>query len=273
MFIVGKEYQRKKLHDLYGGQRYGGISTPKDYPLIMIFTGETGQNYGYKDHWADGIFYYTGEGQKGPMQFVKGNKAILEHNEKGKDIFLFEYVRSGIVKFVNQLTYIGHHFEQGIDLMENKRDIIVFHLAISSLINDPEKSLSIEDDDLKTNNLQELKKIALDDFKQKKCTDSERKMIVRRRVQAVKKYALLRANGKCEACGSPAPFKTSDNKPYLEVHHLRRLSDGGLDHPEHVAAICPNCHRRVHYGKDRKKYNKKLINKIQRKEHKMKESV
>ncbi len=270
MFIVGKEYNRRKLHDLYGGQRYGGISTPKDYPFIMIFTGDTGQNYGYKDHWTDGIFYYTGEGQKGPMQFIKGNKAILEHNEKGKDIFLFEYVRSGVVKFINQLTYIGYYIEQGIDFYGNKRNIIVFQLVISHLINDPEEFLSIEDDELKTNNLQELKKIALDDFKQNKSTDSERKIIVQRRASAVRKYALVRANGICEACGCPAPFKNSNNEPFLEVHHLRRLSDRGLDHPEHVAAICPNCHRHVHYGKDHKKYNKRLIEIIKCKEQKLK---
>ncbi|MGK5511732.1 HNH endonuclease [Brevibacillus formosus] len=53
----------------------------------------------------------------------------------------------------------------------------------------------------------------------------------------------------CEACGSEAPFKTAKGGPFLEVHHRRRLSDGGPDHPEWVAAICPNCHRRCHSDK------------------------
>jgi HNH endonuclease len=37
---------------------------------------------------------------------------------------------------------------------------------------------------------------------------------------------------------------------YLEPHHLRRVSNGGPDHPAHVISLCPNCHRRVHAGAD-----------------------
>ena len=37
---------------------------------------------------------------------------------------------------------------------------------------------------------------------------------------------------------------------YLDVHYLRRLSDGGPDHPAHVAAVCRNCHRRCHHAAD-----------------------
>ncbi|MDY7081344.1 MAG: HNH endonuclease [Halobacteria archaeon] len=47
----------------------------------------------------------------------------------------------------------------------------------------------------------------------------------------------------------------------MEVHHLHRHSDGGVDHPDNVIALCPNCHRRVHYGKDGDSFNQKLIKK------------
>lgn len=61
--------------------------------------------------------------------------------------------------------------------------------------------------------------------------------------------ALIRANGHCERCKSPAPFKRKKDKtPYLEVHHKIRLSDGGEDTMKNVIALCPNCHRRAHYG-------------------------
>src|SRR5215208_5581705 len=61
-----------------------------------------------------------------------------------------------------------------------------------------------------------------------------------------------------EGCSTPAPFVRSDGTPYLEPHHLRRLSDGGPDHPAHVIALCPTCHRRVHAGADGDTYNAKL---------------
>lgn len=59
---------------------------------------------------------------------------------------------------------------------------------------------------------------------------------------------LLRANGTCEGCGQSAPFQRSDGRPYLEVHHRRRLADGGDDSVENSMALCPNCHRERHYG-------------------------
>jgi 5-methylcytosine-specific restriction protein A len=60
---------------------------------------------------------------------------------------------------------------------------------------------------------------------------------------------LLRARGKCERCGTKAPFRrTSDGTPYLEVHHRIRLANGGEDTVENAVARCPNCHRREHFG-------------------------
>jgi hypothetical protein len=60
---------------------------------------------------------------------------------------------------------------------------------------------------------------------------------------------LARAQGHCERCGKPAPFlRRTDGSPYLEVHHCRRLADGGPDLPSNALALCPNCHRRAHHG-------------------------
>lgn len=60
---------------------------------------------------------------------------------------------------------------------------------------------------------------------------------------------LVRANGYCEQCKEPAPFnRKSDGSPYLEVHHRKPLADNGEDTVENAIALCPNCHRRAHYG-------------------------
>lgn len=61
---------------------------------------------------------------------------------------------------------------------------------------------------------------------------------------------LIRANGNCEECHSPAPFlRATDNTPYLEVHHRKMLSAGGEDTVANATALCPNCHRKFHFGK------------------------
>lgn len=61
--------------------------------------------------------------------------------------------------------------------------------------------------------------------------------------------SLYRAKGKCEICGCDAPFiKIKDGTPYLEVHHIVALSHGGEDTMENTKSLCPNCHRKQHYG-------------------------
>jgi len=60
---------------------------------------------------------------------------------------------------------------------------------------------------------------------------------------------LVRASGICERCESAAPFtRKTDGSPYLEVHHIVRLADGGDDTVDNARALCPNCHREVHHG-------------------------
>ena len=61
--------------------------------------------------------------------------------------------------------------------------------------------------------------------------------------------ALVDAAGYCQSCGSRAPFlRKSDGTPYLEVHHRIPLAEGGEDTVANAVALCPNCHRMVHYG-------------------------
>lgn len=63
--------------------------------------------------------------------------------------------------------------------------------------------------------------------------------------------ALARADGVCENCHSEAPFiRKKDDSPYLEVHHKVLLSRGGEDTLENAIALCPNCHREMHFGKN-----------------------
>lgn len=60
---------------------------------------------------------------------------------------------------------------------------------------------------------------------------------------------LIRANGKCEICDQVAPFlRRKDKTPYLEVHHKQQLANGGEDSIDNAVAICPNCHRKEHFG-------------------------
>jgi 5-methylcytosine-specific restriction protein A len=80
----------------------------------------------------------------------------------------------------------------------------------------------------------------------------------------VKAWVLENAKGKCEACGVPAPFVTIYDQPFLEVHHLKLLADGGTDTITNAAGLCPNCHRGFHLSKDKDEIVKKLFSKVSR---------
>lgn len=66
------------------------------------------------------------------------------------------------------------------------------------------------------------------------------------RSSLVKRMALLRAGVKCEYCNNDSPFITEYGEPFFEVHHITPLSEGGEDVIDNVAALCPNCHRKIH---------------------------
>lgn len=40
---------------------------------------------------------------------------------------------------------------------------------------------------------------------------------------------------------------------------IEPLSEGGRDCLESVVALCPNCHRQVHYGTNRDELNRRLL--------------
>jgi hypothetical protein len=78
--------------------------------------------------------------------------------------------------------------------------------------------------------------------------------------------ALMRATDHCEMprCSSQL-FDRQDSRPYLEIHHVVPLSEGGDDTLENAAALCPSCHREMHHGKLRLQKRAILKTEISRK--------
>lgn len=80
----------------------------------------------------------------------------------------------------------------------------------------------------------------------------------------VKAWVLINAGGVCENCGKRAPFETSSGIPYLEVHHVKTLADLGPDTPENTVALCPNCHKSLHFSHERNLLVEALYKKVKR---------
>lgn len=81
---------------------------------------------------------------------------------------------------------------------------------------------------------------------------------------AVKAWVLKNANGICENCEKEGPFLKGDGKYYLEVHHVNLLSNGGADTVDNAIAVCPNCHRELHFGLEKELLVNDLYTKVER---------
>lgn len=128
LFRKGVEIKRSSIHDHYGGNRQSGISVCAHYPYIFIFSGKTGEQYGYYDEWFpdSSVFQYTGEGKIGPMVFERGNLALRDHLVNGKRVFQFEATRKAYVRFIAEVELIDFDYFQGIDEQGQIRPAIKF---------------------------------------------------------------------------------------------------------------------------------------------------
>lgn len=259
-FVVGELYSRtREITGKYGGSAQSGIAPSARTPAIFIFTGASAKENGYEDlPDVEGCLLYCGEGQIGNQTMERGNRAIANHVIDGRAIHAFNSSGKGkLYQYLGEFTYGSHFIRQLPGRDGVQRDVIVFRLVPVSHISDDGPLLrSILEDESVEYMFQDLVKLrqkALEACNQQPqgLAPGETIRAVYQRAAKVKQYVLARANGSCELCQERAPFyRKSDGMPYLEPHHIDRLSDGGLDHPAHVGAICPTCHRLIHFGVD-----------------------
>lgn len=197
------------------------------------------------------------------MTFNKGNKAIRDHVQNNKELLLFEKVkRDGSLRYRGPFFCAGYEIKQSPDpANENQmREAIVFQLVplLEDQLEETDSAVAVKESDLSVLRKEAYKssggavEVAAGNAKQKAF----------KRSAVIRDYALCRSEGLCERCRNPAPFQTSKGKPFLEVHHIFRLTDGGPDHPRSVAALCPNCHRAAHHAGDKSTIKEDLAMRI-----------
>ena len=265
-FVLGKVYRRSsELHEPFGGSRQSGISESARSLVVFLFTGDSGERYGYNDRFdEDGTFFFTGEGQRGDMLFKRGNLAIRDHSSRGKALHLFRTIGKGKgQKYLGEFVYQDHEWIDALDVDKKMRKAIVFRLVRVALL-EQDELMGIGEAPINLT-LDEARRRAIAAAKIDASTDSRQgHRTIYERSRVVRDYVLRRAAGICELCEGPAPFRRAGGSAYLEPHHTTRVSDGGPDHPQFVAALCPACHREVHHGEYARTKNKELIERLQK---------
>jgi len=127
----GDAITRTVLHDQYGGSRQGGISPSVKTSNVLIFTdAASGRQHGYFDEWHGDTLFYTGEGQRGDQEMIKGNRAILDHLSQARALRLFEGSRA-TVQYVGEMELGTPAWEWGYAPETGGgpvRKVIRFHL-------------------------------------------------------------------------------------------------------------------------------------------------
>lgn len=84
-----------------------------------------------------------------------------------------------------------------------------------------------------------------------------------KRLYSVGKKALSRAQYTCFIDPNHDTFLTDSGDKYMEAHHLIPYKEQSrfkysLQVPANIVCLCPQCHRELHYGKNRNEILKKL---------------
>lgn len=126
---AGDVARRKTVHQIYGGQEQGGISTPADHRNTLLFSDPDGANYGYTDGWKDdGSYHYTGQGTEGDQRFTSTNRAVLDEQ---RAIHVFETAKDTVVRYLGQFSPDHdnpYYREDAPDKAGEQRSVIVFRL-------------------------------------------------------------------------------------------------------------------------------------------------
>lgn len=63
------------------------------------------------------------------MEFLRGNKAIRDHEDQGKELHLFTKTRKSFVRYEGHVEYATHRLVEGVpDRNGNPRVTIIFQL-------------------------------------------------------------------------------------------------------------------------------------------------
>ena len=245
---LGNQYSNEEVRSTFRCSLQSGMNKSNTTNTLVLIVNHVKSTY--HDRWLNNKVHHIGKGQVGDQTMTRENKILSESQTNGVTPHLFEVFRTGIYIYRGQVhLYEKPYQKEQLDKNGNTRKVWVFPLEFDDNSRPIENSEIEELFQIKFKKAQKLSNEKLED-KANKLPDvlgfREVSTVRNQRNPYVVAYTLRRANGICELCEQPAPFNKSNGEPYLEVHHVKHLKDGGGDMTENAVALCPNCHRMMH---------------------------
>lgn len=240
-----------RLVELFKCSTQGGMRRSHKTNTLIIVSNHVKSIY--SDKWYGDELHYTGMGSSGDQSLsFNQNKTLHLSNINGVEVHLFEVFEVRQYTYQGVITYDGSAYQENqTDIDGNHRLVWMFPLKLKESM-----PIRVNEEILKSLQLTKRKQTKrLSESQIKSLAEAKNKTKQSYRIietksferdEYIKLYALQRAKGKCQLCEKPAPFIKNDGSAYLEVHHIDYLANGGLDTIDNVAALCPNCHRKIH---------------------------
>lgn len=253
---IGDELTNQEIVSIFKCGNQGGMRRSIRENCLIIITDHTKSLYDDRID-SKGILHYTGMGTKGDQELDKTqNKTLNESKDNDIKVYFFEkYGQKSSYRFNGEVELDDEPYEgKQYDELGVLRKVYIFPLRPIDtesfpLIGNKELNETIEIKEKKTKRLsnRELAERVTKLNHTSSTSNTYRKVISKQydRNELVKEYARRRAAGYCQLCDEPAPFE-SNGVPFLEVHHIEWLAEGGPDTVDNVVALCPNCHRKMH---------------------------
>ena len=249
--VFGKEYSNSEISSIFHANEQRGMKKSNSFNALVLLSIHNRDSL-YDDYWNENVLYYTGMGVDGNqrLDFFE-NKTLAESNQNGVTVYLFEgfqhdrYYYRGVVRLISKPFQ-----KEEKDLRGMLRKVWKFPLKLSNsssyicadVVEKAHEDKFSAAKQLSTKVLRQ-KAVEISEYSQSSIRNAITKLYERNGL--IREYSLRRAAGFCELCHQPAPFIVNDI-PYLESHHIIWLSRGGDDTISNTAAVCPNCHRRLH---------------------------
>lgn len=205
----------------------------------------------YEDRWIGDELHYTGMGQVGDQELKSQNRTLAESHTNGVSVHLFEVFIDKEYIYQGPVTLVADPY-QNIQPDANDQDRLVWIFPVK--LSDSNTAISVETIE-RTNQKKKrkYKKKSIEQLMVDAHATAQTQVSYRNtktkyfiRSVAIAELAKRLANGICQLCEQPAPFKDQNGEPYLETHHIEWLAHGGPDTVENTVALCPNCHKKMH---------------------------
>lgn len=247
--VPGTTLNNTELCEYFGCSPQGGMRRSLKTNTLVIISNHVESIY--EDKWIGDELHYTGMGQTGDQELKSQNKTLAESKTNGVSVHLFEVFTDKEYIYQGPVELTSNPYQETQPDKDNQlRRVWVFPVKLL----DPHTVISTETIIQTSQKKQrKFKKKSIEQLLAEANASSQTEVGYRNtstkyyiRSDAIVQLAKRLANGICQLCDQPAPFKDQFGEPYLETHHIEWLAHGGADTAENTVALCPNCHKKMH---------------------------